>query len=207
MFLLLTPLILEIMKVFKSFLLLVIAAVAIFFFDSCKKDDITPFKSENPVEIKANRIPSASCEIVTVELTADKNIKIGSVVVSNNSKSLFVKYNAEGNWYLDELHLYVGDFRRLPRTSSGNPIPGHFPYQMSFTELTQVYTMDVPLSSIDYCFKIAAHASVSQRNENGEVIKTATAWGNGTLINLHGNWGMYFDACIPTGNTICDNIH
>jgi hypothetical protein len=183
------------MKALKYITLLLVVLTTIFL-GSCKKDIISPSKNtESPTSFREGNTPFCGYTIVK-DLMAGQHINIGSVTVNNDMNNLYVTYNTVENWYINELHLYVGNLSGLPKTKSGNPIPGHFPYSKSFSNNTLSYTFVIPLSSIsEDCYIIAAHSSVSQRDNSGSIIKSETAWGYGSRINVTGNWGMYFEAC------------
>lgn len=183
------------MKTLKHISMLLVVLTAIFL-GSCKKDIISP--TNNTYQSTAHRDDNITfCGHGKVtELIAGQNINVGSVSVNNDMTNLYITYSTTGNWFINELHLYVGTISGLPKTKTGNPIPGQFPYSQSFSSNTQSYTFVIPLSNItNDCFIVAAHSSVSLHDVNGGIIKTETAWGNGTRITLTGNWGMYFDAC------------
>ncbi|MEM0004978.1 MAG: hypothetical protein QXE10_04460 [Desulfurococcaceae archaeon] len=122
---------------------------------------------------------------------------------------LHVKYVINDTaWYLTEVHLAVNtSLSGIPRTKTGNPIPGLFPYsatglwtkEYEFTiNLTDVFGLTCPASNQTTIY-IAAHADVAKVDEYGYTVQTETAWGNGTRFTTRGNWGMYF-----TYNIICE---
>ncbi len=122
---------------------------------------------------------------------------------------LHVKYVIDDTaWYLTEVHLAVStSLSGIPRTKTGNPIPGLFPYsatglwtqEYEFTiNLTDVFGLTCPASNQTTIY-IAAHADVAKVDEYGHTVQTETAWGNGTRFTTRGNWGMYF-----TYNIICE---
>ena len=41
-------------------------------------------------------------------LLAGKTIEAGTVCVKNDTQYLYVTYTTTGDWYLDDLHLFVG---------------------------------------------------------------------------------------------------
>lgn len=180
------------MKVLKHISLMA-AVIAAIFFVSCKKEVITPASPANP-EAKVNRPGKdvAYCgNVMVVDLMAGQNKNVGSVVVRNNARTLFVSYKVNRGMSIEALNLFVGDFRLMPKTSTGNPIPGQFPYVKHFSESVEEYTFVIPLFLVRDCFKVAAHATVRQVGEK----ETESAWGKGISINSEGNWGMYFSVC------------
>jgi len=122
---------------------------------------------------------------------------------------LHVKYVIDDTaWYLTEVHLAVStSLTGIPRTKTGNPIPGLFPYsatglwtqEYEFTiNLTDVFGLTCPASDQTTIY-IAAHADVAKVDEYGNTVQTETAWASGTRFTTRGNWGMYF-----TYNIICE---
>ena len=196
------------MKTMLRFILLIIATFAFF---SCQKIPV------NPIESNSNRsteslvpAPSANPDLILgrttqclpteVMLVAGQTINAGTVTVTNDSNFIYVTYTTANGWYLTQTHLYVGDCALIPVNNQGNPIPGHFPYAGTHTNITS-YTYQVPISRIPAggCGCIAAHAVVVRLNGTGQVIEQQTGWGQGTLINPNGgNWAMKFDYCSCT---------
>lgn len=172
---------------------LVLAAIAAIFLVSCKKEPITPTSSANTeVALSKPGKDVAYCGNVTVvDLMAGKYTKVGSVIVSNNSNTLFVTYRVNRRISIESLNLFVGDYRLMPKTRKGNPIPGQFPYVKHFSEPAEEYTFFIPLFLARDCYTVAAHATVRKIGEK----ETESAWGSGIVINPEGNWGMYFSVC------------
>lgn len=184
------------MKTLRHIPLLMAVIIAIFM-GSCQKEPLSPV-SNTATSSSISRAPNqvGYCGNVTVtELIAGQFTNAGQVIVSNNGESLSVTYKVNEAWILNEMHLYVGDLRLLPKTNSGNPIPGQFPLKKIMNDNTMQYTFTIPLSQLGNCFVVAAHAAIKNRHSS-ENSSTETAWGNGLLINTGGgNWGMYFGVC------------
>lgn len=180
---------------------------------SCKKDsnNQTPQSEATANMLKCRHTttppsctpPPTTCGTPTVvQLTAGQHYNAGTVTVANDANNLYVTYTTTGSWRLDELHLFVGDCSQIPVTSTGNPVPGRFPYSRDVNNL-QTYTFAIPLSSLGNCFCVAAHATVRSSSCGSE-----TAWGAGTRFNtttVHGHcytgggsWATYFTACKQT---------
>jgi hypothetical protein len=122
---------------------------------------------------------------------------------------LHVKYVInDTSWYLTEVHLAVNtSLSGIPRTRTGNPIPGQFPYsaiglwtqEYEFTiNLTDVFGLTCPASNQTTLY-IAAHSNVAKVDEYGNTVQTETAWASGTRFTTRGNWGMYY-----TYNITCE---
>jgi hypothetical protein len=136
--------------------------------------------------------PVSTCTPTVVTLFAGQTINAGSVTVSNDASFIYVTYNTANGYVLTQTHLFVGECALIPVNRPGNAIPGQFPYASAHNNLTS-YTYQVPISSIrgGSCGCIAALAVVSLASGGG----TQTGWGNGTVINPTGQWGMKFDYC------------
>lgn len=128
-------------------------------------------------------------------LLAGQYTNIGQVCVSNDKDFLYVKYQTQDEWLLNDLHLYVGtSLDALPVTKKGNPKIGNFPYSEEGVN-TNYFEFKLPLSilgTIDCgaSISIAAHASV-QRLLDGGSYQEETAWSEGTRFVEKGNWGTY----------------
>lgn len=176
----------------KPLNLLVLAMYAAFVLQSCSKEaeTITPNATAKS-NSSQHRIANTCGEPKTVALIAGQNIVAGNVTVSNTETDLIVTYTTGHGWYIKELHLYAGDCARIPTNNSGNPIPGRFPFNNSFSgTATTTYTYTIPLANLPECYCIAAHAVVAKPGAG-----TETAWGQGTRFVSRGNWAMKFEYC------------
>ena len=133
-----------------------------------------------------------TCTPTVVTLFAGQTINAGNVTVSNDANFIYVTFNTANGYVLTQTHLFVGDCALIPVNKPGNPIPGQFPYTSPHSNLTS-YTYQIPIMAIPVggCGCIAAHAVVSLATGGG----SQTAWGNGTVINPDGQWGMKFNYC------------
>lgn len=136
------------------------------------------------------------CQIAEFNLTAGQYTPIGSVELFNDATNLYITYTTTESF--GTLHLWVGkDLALLPKTKTGNPIPGKFPYSFSATGL-QSYTFKIPLANLDLTcnsqFFFVAHAEVLfDTNDDGIIEKTETAFGGNSGINIGepGRWYFY----------------
>jgi hypothetical protein len=132
-----------------------------------------------------------------VDLIAGQNTVIGSVSVWNDGDTLYVQFETNGDWVMLETHLAVAtSLDGIPMTPSGNPQIGLFPYQTQHDPAVTEYTYEISLAGAGYEpgdeLFIAAHASVSLLDENGDPVQQETAWGEGP--GFPGNsWAMYFN--------------
>ena len=183
-------------------------ALSVLFF-SCTKTDLSGNET-NPAGIlnrpaggggsasgrDAGTPPASNCTPTVVTLFAGQTIDAGTVTVSNDSNFIYVTYNTANGYVLTQTHLYVGNCALIPVNKPGNPIPGQFPYASPHANLTN-YTYQIPIAVIPAgtCGCIAAHAVVVKLNAAGQVVDQQTGWGNGTVINPDGQWGMKFSYC------------
>ncbi len=124
------------------------------------------------------------------DLMAGQHIISGIVGVDVVDDNVVVSYSTDGDWVIDETHLYIGPLSQLPTTGSGNPKVGHFPYKDTFsTGVTNVEYVGPGITEGE-CVYIAAHAVVT----NTVTGQTETAWGNGDPIGGN-SWAMMFEYC------------
>jgi hypothetical protein len=126
------------------------------------------------------------CDAEVFTLWGGKHTNVGTVTVANNEDNLFVTYTTTGDWWLEEVHLYVLTQEPLTKLT-----PGHAPYKMEFNPLVKTYTFTVPLADYDVtCDEtvlwIQAHAAVAKIVE-GEKEQGETAYG-GEVKDSHGSW-------------------
>lgn len=145
---------------------------------------------------EADTPPASTCTPKIVTLFAGQTIDAGNVTVTNDANFIYVTYNTANGYVLTQTHLFVGECALIPVNKPGNPIPGQFPYSSPHSNLTS-YTYQIPIMAIPVgaCGCIAAHAVVVKLNAEGQVVDQQTGWGNGTVINPDGQWGMKFDYC------------
>ena len=189
----------------KIFFTLNFFALSLLFF-SCTKTDTELWGNENKSTIilkgptgsggvltgrTADTPPVSNCPPTVVTLFAGQTINAGTVTVSNDANFIYVTYTTANGYVLSQTQLYVGDCALIPVNKPGNPIPGQFPYASPHSNLT-TYTYQIPITAIPVgmCACIAAHAVVVKLDAAGQVVDQQTAWGNGTVINPDGQWGM-----------------
>jgi len=144
----------------------------------------------------ANNVQTPQCQT----LFAGKNIPAGSVCVTNSDTELLVSYTTIGDWYLDDVHLFVGSSLSLvPATKTGNPKIGHFPYIVEDVDLQQ-YDFSLPLGDFGASLPcaaakflaIAAHAALVRSDNYGNTYQTETAWAEGQLLTTKGSRATSF---------------
>lgn len=71
---------------------------------------------------------------VTQNLIAGQNQVVGSVIATPlSSTSLKVEYKMNTGWCLTQTHVAAGTLAQIPKTKTGNPIPGQFPQGDTFS--------------------------------------------------------------------------
>lgn len=133
-------------------------------------------------------------------LLAGQYTNAGTVTVTNDQTNLYVQYNTIGGWWLNKIHLYVGDCATIPTSGGGNPQVGLFPTNITFTPNVTNYTVTIPLSTLGSCYCIAAHAEVVLKDGNGQVMQRETGWAQGGPFGGN-SWAMKFSYCTQS----CEN--
>ncbi|WP_034258472.1 hypothetical protein [Altibacter lentus] len=161
---------------------------------SCQKEDTLPVNDSSNliIEIGDGTVPDPTSSIYTTDLMAGQNMYAGTVNVEYIDGTIVVTYASEGDWGIDETHLFVGDLSNLPVNGGGNPKIGKFPYKGTHPAgTTTVTVITIPAASGE-CVTVAAHAVVT----NAATGQSETAWGDGESIGGN-NWSMMFEVCIP----------
>ncbi len=153
-------------------------------------------KSTGPVVQSLGNASLYCGGIHTTALMAGQNTNMGTLTWANDANNFYVTYTTNPDWYMSEIHLYVGPLALIPK-AGGNPPPGKFPISTTFTAstLSQSATYTIPLSVLlNGTFAIAAHAAVLNVDSDGDVVGKETAWANGPKIPGAKNWSMYVSA-------------
>lgn len=158
----------------------------------------------NPMGPLANNLGDASLYcggIQTVTLYAGQTITMGTLTYANDANNLYITYTTDADWYMTEVHLYVGSKALTPLSGGGTPSPGRFPIGSTFSKsnLAQTVNYTIPLSSLPTSgVIIAAHAAVIRADVDGDVVAKETAWAAGTRFQSNKNWATYVNATIST---------
>jgi hypothetical protein len=134
-------------------------------------------------------------------LVAGQNLIVGHVFVTNDGTNLYVTYDAKYllGFCLNETHLHVADLWSDVPQNNGNPTPGQFDYKGEH-DCVDTVSYTVPLAGLDVNgdgeLTIAAHAVVSNWNENQYPDWEETGWGAvcGNINNNQfpgANWAVY----------------
>lgn len=177
----------------KKIILLILIAFTVI---SCSDESAT---NNNESDNSISRGTYSECDPIEVDIMAGQSIYAGSISVENDLTNLYVTYTTTTNWFLKEVHLYVGTYAGIP-SKNGNPTPGKFPYKASFSASKSTHTFTIPLSNIvrdaNGCMYIAAHSSL-KKVVNGTTVQTETGWA-GDLDFPGANWATYFQYCTRT---------
>jgi len=137
------------------------------------------------------------------DLIAGQTIDVGDVSVWNDGTHLYVKYATTGDWCLTGTHLHVATtLAEIPQTKKGNPIPGHFKYNMSHGPCTTEYTYAIDLDGWGPTTElyVAAHAGVCGPGE-----EPVFAQGLLSTVTLHA-WTEAWDVGTVTAAVVGENL-
>jgi hypothetical protein len=147
----------------KLFLVLLPFAALLIYF-GCQQLPTGPEEPVNGVTL----FNGGTGAVLSIDLIAGQDIKVGNVTVWNDEFYLYVEYNiTDPEWCLEETHLAVATtLAGIPQTKKGNPIPGQFPYKNEELGCVTIDPYAILLSDIDGytecgdALVIAAHAVV-----------------------------------------------
>ncbi len=131
---------------------------------------------------------TAAC-ISEGDLIAGQYSDIGSVVISDDAENIYVTYTTEGDWLLDQVHVYVySDVSQLP---ANRPAPGQAPYKAENLGVQEFVVVIAKADLARSCPVIVVpHASVYSISGGSE-----TAYGGilgETDINVGGRGAWYY---------------
>ncbi len=200
----------QIIKMKKTTAPIFAALLILFALLSCETEVLSLDTSSVEVssqETTTDSIINATTTLFSTNLMAGQHHLAGKVYGEINEDSLVITYTtvtdttASKLWDIKSSHLYVGDCNAIPTTNAGNPKIGKFPLKEEHDAGTTEFSYSIPVSSLDECFCVAAHAVVDcNLNEsteaNGECGEE-TAWAEGT--DFSGNsWAMFVEVCNET---------
>ncbi len=129
--------------------------------------------------------------VVERDIIAGQHTTVGTLVVTDVNGMLYIKYDIDEPYTLDDAHLFVGCFEDLPLNKPGNPKIGKFPYHLEDMNEGGYFVIDkddIDLEDCE-CFIIAAHAVVSMYENEKQWQETA--WSEGVEFVEDRNWGTY----------------
>lgn len=175
----------------KKLLLLPFIALT---FVSCKKENIDPLSSTNGTNLqKSGMIHCGDAKIT--EIKAGQHHTAGSLSISNDQDSVYLIINMTGGWTFNKAHVAIGSCDAKP-FSPAKPAPGQFPYHYNANQATYArYAFPLSQFSGTPCLCYAVHLE-ARKVENGQVVQSETAWGEGPRFAANGNWSMYNTYCI-----------
>jgi hypothetical protein len=102
-------------------------------------------------------------------------IPVGTVSVSDDTNNLYVEYNLNDGWLMNDSHVGVAQYYWLiPQTKTGNPIPGRFTNSTNYPNPVKNSIISIPLPP-DTMFTIATQADVIHET-NGVIDASEGAW-------------------------------
>ncbi|WP_066628036.1 hypothetical protein [Labilibacter marinus] len=130
------------------------------------------------------------------DIVAAQHHNVGDLVVWEDDEYLYINYDLEEGFNLDEAHVYVGCIDKMPATKNGNPKNGNFPYHIDDFNGN---VLMIPLADLEDvckdangCWPIAAHGVVSKTM--GNKTWSETSWSTGTKFDAK-RWGWYSTYC------------
>ena len=126
----------------------------------------------------------------TTNLMVEDYLDVGNVTIYTDDDNIYIEYETNDEWYLKNVHLYVGDLEFIPTTKSQLPKPKNFPIHSVCPNQTQSEIFVVSKTKLPENFAVSAQAEV-KREENGMDTKTETAWCEGDRFSTN-SLGMYF---------------
>ena len=152
----------------------------------------------------------SSCPVQSWTLWAGQTQDVGTVEVTNDATNVYVTYTltAPGATF-GGLHLWVGnDLNNLPKTKTGNPEPGQFPYKADATGLT-TYKFTIPLAGLSITditgacpldLNVVAHAEVNNVPHTDGSTSNETAFGGDHDGPTGSRWWYYaiYHLCCDT---------
>jgi len=140
--------------------------------------------------VDGNEVTNGEAQELQTDLIAGQNINVGLMDVTVTDGNVTVVYSTDGDWVIEETHLYIGDLADMPATGNGNPKIGHFPYKGVHNNNTTFVSYTGPALNEGECVYIAAHAVVT----NTVTGQSETAWGDSEPLPGN-NWAMAFEYC------------
>jgi hypothetical protein len=126
-------------------------------------------------------------------LFAGQTTPAGTVTISNDADTLYVKYEASGDWQISETHLEIAtSLAGIPKTKAGSPVPGQFTTKETFSPGVKTVTYTFPLTyAVGTELVVAAHAVVQRTDALGQIVQQETGWSEGFKFVQKGNWATY----------------
>lgn len=198
------------MKKLRLYSIFAVLLMTAGFFISCEKESNTSiedqmrFSTKNLIQLNENSVGS-------VNIIAGQNMVIGDLLISYDADNLYVEYNTNDGWLMNEVQLWVGEsLSEMPQTRSGNPQIGRFPYTSGNLYQESYYKFTIALEDLfgnepicEQMLYFVAHSSVYKEHPDGS-IQTETGWGEGPQLTNQGSWAMYFSMIFECNSVVED---
>ncbi len=162
------------------------------FFLSCSQEAV--IEEDQPTANLFNAVNTGTQNTVNLYddvLFAGQTIDVGVARVDLEDGIVFVSYETEGDWIIEETHLFVGQLADVPTNGGGNPKIGQFPFKDTHTGNTTLVSYDTGFTLVNgECLYVAAHAVVT----NTVTGQSETAWFNGDPFGGN-SWAMISHVC------------
>jgi len=181
------------MKKLNKLTIIALLGILLFSFNLIAATKAPPMTTTKEPEAQiAQRVLLDEKDMFRTVIFAGRNIFVGYVDVWSEAQYVYVKYTTTTNWFLTETHLHLAmDWRQIPQTRKGNPIPGHFAHQMEHNFVTE-YTYQIPLNDYKGIPRYGAAHCELVKIVNGKKVQEETGWGKGYEFPGR-NWAWYFE--------------
>ena len=140
----------------------------------------------------------------STNLTVGQHYHVGNVMSEIINDELCITYQTNGQWYLDEYHLWIGtDLEDMPQAKKGNPKIGKFPYIGTVDATTVIVCLELEaldVNIVSFCsvpqLIVVAHAIVSRDADFDDFREDSeTAFGSGFSIAKSIAMAFTIDTC------------
>jgi len=175
--------------------MLFLICISLFLLNSCEQDPAGEIQLKSMETAVPVILPEDS--VMFVDLIGGQQFTVGQVAVSFDETNVYIAVHAGSNWYLKNIHLWIGnDVQNLPLSKPGNPQIGLFPNKVENLADASDYSFTIPWAALGgynancgATMYVALHADVqSATGQSG----FEGAWASGAAINDHGSWATYF---------------
>lgn len=179
-------------------------------FLGCQKDSYDTMMADENVSLKNGLMINYWGAPAEYDLVAGQNLVMGSVIVGNDNKNIYVTFKVFDYWWLNNTKVFLGTSPdQIPTTKTGNPVRGKFTVDVNHNPLVKIFTHVFPLGKLvpGDSVVIAAHADVlAYEKVNGSIVisREETAWGKGEGTFSGKAWGWYLKCGI--GSSCPDHV-
>jgi hypothetical protein len=162
------------------------------------------FSCANPLQDSSLAATSSSASARTLSggvevfpLLAGQTIAAGTVSIWRDASKLYVKYDVNSTFDIDETHVWAGtDLSALPANNAGIPEPGHFAsVKDDYAAGTKTATVSLNFQSAweGQPLYIFAHAKLLYSSGSGD----ETGWAGDNTLDI-ARWNFYMHLVPPT---------